>query len=173
MRATAIVFIGLLTSMQLWAAEKLSQVQVSWQQPEKFTDIRPSNSSKKAYQERVIKAFDKIWAEIAKDLPVGYQLAITVKDLDLAGDVNPMYRIDHNDVRVVKDIYFPRMTIDYRLTDASGQAVDAGQDVKIKDMSFMSSQPSGFRGDEFGYEKRMLKDWYRKTISNKLAAMPQ
>lgn len=170
MRSTAIAFIGLISCIQVWAADSPQQVQVSWQQPEKFTDIRPANSTKKAYQERVIKAFDKIWAEVAKDLPAGYQLAVTVKDLDLAGDVNPMYRIDHNDVRVVKDIYFPRMTIDYRLTDASGQQVDTGQDVKIRDIGFMSSQPAGFRSDEFGYEKRMLKDWYRKNIGNKLAA---
>ncbi len=169
MRTTAIALIGLILSLQVGAADSPQQVQVNWQQPEKFTDIRPSNSTRKAYQNRVIKAFDKIWADVAKDLPAGYQLAITVKDLDLAGDVNPLYRIDNNDIRVVKDIYFPRMTIDYRLTDAAGQQVDAGTDVKIKDSSFMSTQPTGFRGDEFAYEKRMLKDWYRKTISAKVS----
>lgn len=168
MRTKAVAFIGLMFSLQIWAADSPPAVQVNWQQPEKYTDIRPSNSTRKAYQERVTKAFDKIWMEVAKDLPAGYQLAITVKDLDLAGDVNPLYRIDNNDIRVVKDIYFPRMTIDYRLTDANGQQLDAGTDVRIKDTSFMSSQPTGFRSDEFAYEKRMLKDWYRKTITSKL-----
>lgn len=168
MRTKAIAFIGLFLSLQVGAADSPQQVQVNWQQPEKYTDIRPSNSTRKAYQNRVLKAFDKIWADVAKNLPAGYQLAITVKDLDLAGDVNPLYRIDNNDIRVVKDIYFPRMTIDYRLTDAAGQQLDAGTDVKIKDSSFMSTQPTGFRSDEFAYEKRMLKDWYRKTIDAKL-----
>ena len=34
------------------------EVSVQWQQPEKFTDIRPANDTRKAYRERILKKFD-------------------------------------------------------------------------------------------------------------------
>lgn len=152
-----------------WAVQQEATVKVNWQNPEKYSDIRPSSGTKKAYQKRVITAFDKIWADFAKKLPAGYNLIVTVKDLDLAGDVNPMYRIDHSDIRVVKDIYFPRMTIDYQLLDSQGQVLAAEQDVKIKDMGFMNSAPIGLGSSEFVYEKQMLKDWFQKTLTPKIS----
>lgn len=150
-----------------------AEVKVSWQQPEKYTDIRPANGTKAAYQKRVISAFDKIWADVATKLPAGYRLEVTVKDLDLAGDVNPMFRIDHNDIRVIKDIYFPRMTIDYVVFDANKQPVMTGTDERIKDMGFMMSTPSGFNQREFIYEAEMLKKWFKRTVTPKLAAANQ
>lgn len=143
-------------------------VKIEWQQPEKFTDIRPATESKKRYQERVINAFNKIWLDISKDLPAGYQLSITMKDLDLAGDVNPMYRMNQTDVRVVKDIYFPRVKLDYVLTGPQQQEIARGTDVKIQDMSFMSSTGISSMNREFHYEHTMLKRWFEKEIQPKL-----
>lgn len=150
-----------------------AEVKVAWQHPEKYTDIRPSNGTKAAYQKQVISAFDKIWADFATKLPAGYRLEVTIKDLDLAGDVNPMFRIDHNDIRVVKEIYFPRMNLDYVLFDENKQQVAAGQDEKIKDMGFMMSTPSGYNRREFAYEAEMLKKWFNRNIVPKLPATAQ
>lgn len=146
------------------SAETTSAVKVNWHNPEKFSDIRPANSSRKAYQERVTKAFDKFIGELAEKLPAGYSLEITVKDLDLAGDVNPMYRLDNTDIRVVKDIYFPRMKLDYALFDQNKQQVKSELDVKIKDMGFMTSSNIGYQNREFAYEFEMLKKWFNKVI---------
>lgn len=162
------ILLGVLLTTNAWASQQTTTVKVNWQNPEKYSDIRPSSGTKKAYQKRVISAFDKIWADLAAKLPAGHSLLVTVKDLDLAGDVNPMYRIDHSDIRVVKEIYFPRMTFDYQLLDSNGQVVLAEQDVKIKDMGFMNSSPIGLGSTEFVYEKQMLKNWFQKTLTPKL-----
>jgi hypothetical protein len=172
MRKLALI-LALFTLTAQASTPTTAEVKVAWQHPEKYTDIRPSNGTKAAYQKQVIKAFDKIWADFASKLPAGYRLEVTVKDLDLAGDVNPMFRIDHNDIRVIKDIYFPRMNFDYVLFDANKQQIAAGQDEKIKDMGFMMSTPSGFNQREFAYEAEMLKKWFKKTISPKLPAVTQ
>lgn len=151
------------------ASEPVTAVKVNWQNPEKYTDIRPSSGTKKSYQKRVIIAFDRIWSDFAEKLPAGHTLFVTVKDLDLAGDVNPMYRIEHSDIRVIKEIYFPRMTFDYQLLDSAGQVLAAEQDVKVKDMGFMNSSPIGLGNGEFVYEKQMLKNWFQKHLTPKFA----
>ena len=160
----SLVLVGFAAHASMPAAD----VKVAWQNPEKYTDIRPANGTKMAYQKRVISAFDKIWADFATKLPAGYSLQVTIKDLDLAGDVNPMFRINHNDIRVIKDIYFPRMNIDFVVLDENKQPVVAGQDVKIKDMGFMMSKPSGLSHTEFAYEAEMLKKWFKRTVEPKL-----
>ncbi len=168
MRSLLPVMLGFMLSANAFATEQEAAVKVNWQHPEKYSDIRPSSGSKKAFQQRVISGFDKIWADFAEKLPAGYRLLVTVKDLDLAGDVNPMYRIDHSDIRVVKEIYFPRMTFDYQLLDSVGQVVAAEQDVKVKDIGFMNSTPIGVGSTEFAYEKQMLKQWFQKNLLSKL-----
>jgi hypothetical protein len=168
MKSFTMALLVLLFAGQAAAETAATQVKVSWQNPDKYTDIRPSSGTKKAYQQRVINAFDKIWAGFAEKLPAGHTLQINVKDLDLAGDVNPMYRIDHNDIRVIKEIYFPRMTFDYQLSDATGKIVAAEQDVKIKDMNFMSSSNIGIGNTEFVYERQMIKSWLQRDLLPKL-----
>ncbi len=170
MRTLFPLMLGVLLSTNVLAEAQEATVKVNWQNPEKYSDIRPSSGSKKSYQKRVISAFDKIWADFGEKLPAGHRLLVTVKDLDLAGDVNPMYRIDHNDIRVVKEIYFPRMTFDYQVLDASGHTVLAEQDVKVKDVGFMNAAPIGMGSTEFAYEKQMLKHWFQRDLLIKLGA---
>lgn len=150
------------------SAPTAAEVKVTWLNPEKYTDIRPATGSKASYQKQVIKEFDKIWADFAKKLPAGYRLEVTIKDLDLAGDVNPMYQIDHNDIRVVKDIYFPRMNLDYVLFNENKQEIAAIKDEKIKDMGFMMSSPKGYGHRQFAYEAAMLDKWFSRNIAPKL-----
>lgn len=164
---TVICAAALSFQIQAATAEKAATpavVKVNWLNPEKFSDIRPANGSRKAYQERVTTAFEKILGELAEKLPAGYSLEISVKDIDLAGDVNPMYRIDNTDIRVIKDIYFPRIKLDYVLFDQNKQPIRQESDVKIKDMGFMTSSHIGNRNREFAYEREMLKKWFNKVI---------
>lgn len=169
MKSFMMALMVLLFAGQVAAETAAAQVKVTWQNPDKYTDIRPASGTKKSYQQRVISGFDKIWAGLAEKLPAGHTLHVTVTDLDLAGDVNPLYRIDHNDIRVIKEIYFPRMTFDYQLLDATGKVVAAEQDVKIKDMNFMSSSTIGIGNTEFVYERQMIKSWLQRDLLPKLS----
>ena len=167
---------ALLFAAGAFASTGAAEIKVSWQNPEKFTDIRPGSGTKKAYQQRVITAFDKIWADFSAKLPAGYKLEVVVTDLDLAGDVEPLYngvgaKRSINDIRVVKDIYFPKMALDYVLYDQNNTEIGRATSVKIKDMGFMNSASVGQNHREFAYEQHMLEKWFNKELMPQITAV--
>lgn len=140
---------------------------VSWQEPEKFTDIRPTNESKIGFQERVIKEFDRMFDDLAKKLPDGYVWEITVTDVDLAGDVRPFFTPMVNDVRVIRDLYWPRMSFRFDLKDEQGKTVASGTE-DVKDMSFLMRLGVASGHTSFQYEEQMLRDWFNKQQKEKI-----
>jgi len=140
---------------------------VSWQEPEKFTDIRPTNESKIGFQERVIKEFDRMFDDLAKKLPDGYVWEITVTDVDLAGDVRPFFTPMVNDVRVIRDLYWPRMSFRFDLKDEQGKTVASGTE-DVKDMSFLMRLGVASGHTSFQYEEQMLLDWFNKQQKEKI-----
>ena len=148
-------------------AVQAAEVKVQWQEPEKFTDIRPSNDSRKAYRERVMKKFDGFFADVAADLPEGYNWHVTVTDIDLAGEVDYFAGGAGNALRIVKDIYSPAIKFNYVLRDKHGEEVASG-DEKLRDMGFMQQLRSTNSNEEFRYEKQMLQDWFKKELQPKV-----
>ena len=145
------------------------EVKVEWQSPEKFTDIRPANDTRKKYRERLITHFDKFFAELAAKLPEGYKWQLTITDVDLAGDIDPFIAGAGREIRVVKDIYSPAMRFNYSLHDAHGEQVAGGEE-KLRDMGFMHSLRTYNDNDEFRYEQQMLEDWFNKELMPKVEA---
>lgn len=160
--------LSLLTASAVQAGE----VKVQWQEPEKFTDIRPANDSRKVYRERVMKKFDSFFTELAAKLPEGYSWNITVTDIDLAGDVDYFIGGAGNALRVVKDIYSPAIKFSYVVRDQHGEEV-ASADEKLRDMGFMQSLNSVNDSDEFRYEQQMLQDWFKKELQPKIEQYAQ
>lgn len=137
--------------------------EVKWTEPDNYVDIRPGNESRKSYQEHVFKNLEKHIAELAEQLPEGQTLKMDVTDVDLAGDVRfgTMDRI-----RVVKEMYSPRLEFSYKLVGKDGKVIKSGQE-NIRDMTFMSGSLLKYRNDSFGYEKKLLDDWFEDTFIDK------
>lgn len=159
-------------SMLTASAVQAGEVKVQWQEPEKFTDIRPANDSRKAYRERVIKKFDGFFADMASDLPQGYKWEITVTDVDLAGDIDYFAGGAGNALRIVKDIHSPAIKFNYVLRDKHGEEVANGEE-KLRDMGFMQQLRSVNDNEEFRYEKHMLQDWFKKELQPKVEQYAQ
>ena len=140
-----------------------ADVTLKWQEPEKFTDIRPANDSRKAFRERVQKKFEEFFTEMAAKLPQGYVWDVTITDIDLAGDVDYFAGGAGNALRVVKEIYSPAVRFNHSLRNANGEQVMQGEE-KLRDMGFIQSLRSTRDSDEFRYEKQMLEDWFNKTV---------
>ena len=154
---------ALLGSATAFAAE----VEVKWQDPEKFTDIRPVNESRTGYRERLMKQFDGFFQQLGAELPEGYKWEVTVLDVDLAGDVDYFARGAGDAVRVVKDVFSPAIKFNHVLSDKYGEQIIGGEE-KLRDMGFLYSlQPLTNRG-EFYYEKEMLEDWFKKVVKPQL-----
>lgn len=140
-----------------------AEVEVTWQNPEDYSDVRPTNESRKRFRERTFRQLDEYINELSERLPDDHKLEMTVTNLDLAGQVWPasFVGLGHSasDVRLVKRIDIPRMNFSYKLTDVSGTVVKEGE-VKLKDMSFQDNLRGRLRHKALQYEKNMIREWF-------------
>ena len=94
-------------------------------------------------------------------LKPGQGLRVEILDFQRAGYYNPLLGNAAN-VRILKDITPPRITLRYRLT--GGGAPQAGREM-LTDMNYLMNPSGRFSGDPFIYEKALLNDWLRKIAS--------
>jgi hypothetical protein len=157
-------------SLLLFSATSLAQaeVEITWQDPEKFDDVRSPSASRVKFRERIFKELDKYFNELAEDLPNGQKLVMNVTNVDLAGDVLPASFAglgrSMSEVRVVKSIYIPRMSFSYQLLSSDGGVLQE-EEVKLKDMSFLNSHNRFFSSDTLRYEKNMIAEWFEDEFA--------
>lgn len=135
------------------------EAKVTWKDFNDYRDVFPANEVKGSYHKRVAKQFEKHISKLAEQLPEGYKLNVTFEDIDLAGDA----RMNMQDVRVIKPIYFPRLIISYTLKDKSGETLSSAENIVLKDMSFMDRIKRG-RETSFYYEKQLLSEWFADQV---------
>ena len=162
------LLLGLSAGGALLAAETkpASPVTVVFAHPEKFTDVRDNQSDfdNELGREHYLPLLQEfLQQQGASRLAPGQLLTITFSDIDLAGDFEPWRGVQFSDVRIVKDIYFPRLTFTFKLTGANGQVLKEGER-KLQDMGFQMRLTRGFRDDPLRYEKDMLDDWLRDEL---------
>lgn len=159
----------LLSSTQAFSQ---AQVEVNWQNPEKYRDVRAANQSRKSFAEQTFKQLDEYLFELAERLPDGQKLLITVSNLDLAGEVWPasFVGLGHSgsDVRVIKSIDIPRIAFSYQLFDQTGGVLQEGQE-KLKDMAFQDRSNRFFDSEPLRYEKNMLLEWFQAEFPQDVA----
>lgn len=159
-RFSLLALLGALAAGTLFAAEA-GPVTVLFEHPEKYTDLKDSfsdNDNERGRDRYLPFIREHLERAAARRLPAGQRLSVTFSDIDLAGDFEPWRGFNFDDVRIVKDIYIPRLTFAFKVTDASGQVVKSGER-KLIDMSFQMGITAGFRDDPLRYEKAMIDDW--------------
>ncbi len=140
-------------------------VSVTWQNTEDYRDVRTANGIKKRYQQRVFDQLERyLHQEIPKVILEDQTIKLTIHNLDLAGDVLPMY-IDHQDIRVIKNIYPPMIDIEYQLLAADGSVIKSKRE-KVRDIGFNLGSHASLRHENLHYEKAMLKKWLRKQFKS-------
>ena len=149
------------TALTQFTSVQAAEVEVKWSNPEKYSDIDAGNEHKKHFKERTFKSFEKHFTKLAESLPENQKLVLDITNVDLAGDVNHggMQR-----VRVVRDIFFPRMEFTYQLLDADSVIVKS-ESVSLKDLGFLMHNGFKYRSKSLSYEKEMLDDWFKETFA--------
>jgi hypothetical protein len=110
--------------------------QIVYNEPEKFTDFRMSESRARSESESLQHELNRaIERSAERVLPPGYVLNIRFTDIDLAGDVNPFQRAENRDVREYRSVYPPRLTFDYSVTDTQGNVVLSGSE-RLVDLAY-------------------------------------
>jgi hypothetical protein len=146
-----------------------AEVEIEWDKPEKYRDVRPTNESRKRFREATFERINKYMNELASALPDNEKLLMKVSDLDLAGKVLPAsfagLGLSGSDVRIVKNIDIPRINFSYQLLSQSGDVLQQAE-VKLKDMSFLDRSNFFFRNETLRYEKEMLKRWFNQEFDS-------
>lgn len=142
------------------------EAKVDWQNPDDFRDIKPANEHKKHFRERLFSNFEKYITKLAKDLPEDIRVEMTFTDVNLAGDVK--YDFDMTrEIREVSNLHWPQLNFD--VVVKKGQDKIISESVELKDMGFMNRGGVISTTRAYKYEKRMLKEWFRNDLSEKLA----
>ncbi len=140
-----------------------AQSKVEWFEPEHYVDVRAANQNRISYRKQVFRAFEKHIAKRAEKLPSDHTLVMKFTDVDLAGDVRYMVGPNNSDIRVIKDIYIPRLKFEYKLLDSNDKVVKEASE-NIKDMGFFSNSTKRRNSDSFHYEKELLDDWFKDAF---------
>ncbi|MBT1444163.1 DUF3016 domain-containing protein [Shewanella sp. JM162201] len=174
MKYSMILVAGLFVAGSTMAADDAStnpvtedgSVKITWQEPKKFRDVKSSGEVQSRYENRMFETLTKeLNKQASKSLKANQKLELVVTDVDLAGDVRPTFGATANDLRIVKEIYPPRMTFSYQVLDGD-QVVIAG-DEKLSNLNFMNDiRPVNDK--PFMHESRLLTQWFDKQVAPKL-----
>ncbi|MGE8216504.1 hypothetical protein D3C87_805400 [compost metagenome] len=139
-------------------------VQVQWTDPAQFTEIRSSTNRFEAERGDWVQQLAKyVRTAAGKQLQPGQQLEVTITDIKRAGDYEPWHGPRSNDIRVLRDVYPPRITLTYTLKDAQGQVLGEGER-KLTDNGYLHNIGMQSDTDPLRYEKRLLDDWVRRDL---------
>jgi len=166
LRLTLTALLGILAVVGVRAADSKAapRATVTFVNPDKFTDAadgqrgsdygRDGNLAElKTYIERKASSY----------VPEGQRLEVTITDVDLAGEIEPWRSPQMQDVRIIKEIYPPRIDLSYKLINASGAVVKEGTH-QLRDLNYtMNINPN--RSDPRVYEKALLDDWFRADFA--------
>jgi hypothetical protein len=165
-RTLSLIFILSLLAPAAAVAGGSSNVTVVFDHPEKFTDIKDSYIGSESGRDAILTQIRQYVESQAKSyLREDQRLEVTFTNIDLAGDYEPWQGPRADSVRMIRDIYPPRIDLEFKLVGADGRVISEGKS-KLCDLAFQSrvTFPSN---DELRYEKALLKDW----LSDKLGAV--
>jgi hypothetical protein len=163
------------TMALVWSAAVFStptaaaDLELDWQEPENFTDIRAANDSRSRFQERVMRNFEAFFKKMADELPEGYSWQVTITDVDLAGEVDHFATNTGQPIRIIKEVNPPAIRFNHQLRDQYGEEVVGGEE-RFRDIRFMSRMSPGANTPEFESERMMLQDWFGKKLLPKITA---
>ncbi|EMR0602829.1 TPA: DUF3016 domain-containing protein [Stenotrophomonas maltophilia] len=145
-------------------------VSVKWEDPAKFTEIRQSTNRFEAERGDWVQQLARyLQTTAAKPLQPGQTLDVTLVDIKRAGDYEPWHGPRGRDIRIMRDIYPPRISLQYTLKDASGRIVSEG-DARLSDTGYLHNLGLRSDSDPLRYEKRLIDDWVRRQLASQATA---
>jgi hypothetical protein len=136
------------------------RVDVAYVNPEKFTDVKDNYFFPEQGRDEYLRTLkEHIEKRANKYIPAGQHLALRITDVDMAGDFEPQRGTEFEHIRIIKDIYPPRINLEFKLVDANGKILKEGVR-KITDINFQDEGNTYFPDDTLRYEKKLLDDWF-------------
>lgn len=164
-KLSLIAFFGLLTTGAPFAAasQTATRVEVNFFEPQNYADAKnESYDTDRGRGELLARLKEHIRLTAPRYLAQGQHLVINVTNVDLAGEFEPWQGAGFDHIRMVREIYPPRMTLEFRLLDAEGNVVSSGKrDLQELGYLMTLSLPTS---DPLRYDKEMISDWMRREF---------
>lgn len=145
-------------------AAQSADLSVVFVHPETFRDAiysRPYGGE----QERapVLRDIERHLRQLAdRGLPPGDSLRIEVLDIDLAGWFEPFRYRAYPDIRILREVTWPRIQLRYTLM--RGDQLLSSAEERVSDLNYLMTVNRYPVGDRLRYEKAMLDDWFDRRI---------
>ena len=152
-------------ALLITAYVEAAEANVTWQDPQNYTDIGSNFGSQNNFQKSLFKTLDGVFSEQAARLPEGSTLSVTVSNFDMAGAMRTGGKGAYQ--RVVQQSLFPQMTLSYQLTDATGAVIAEQKDVVFQDMNFTNltnTVSQSERNEPYYFEGAMIVKWFDSTF---------
>lgn len=142
-----------------------SPVEVSFGDLAKFADLKVSVMSSERDREALAADLRRhLEREAPARLPQGARLKVHVSDVDMAGEYWPVAGgTAGREMRIVKNVYPPRIDLDFQLLRADGSVERSGRR-ELRDAGFLQFQ--GLPSHEpLRHEKHLLDGWLRREFA--------
>lgn len=144
-------------------AKTAARVEVTFSSPDKFSDVRDTYTASDQGRDGILGQIrDYLVRRADRYLSPGQKLSVTFTDIDLAGDFEPWRGSESMDIRIVKDVYPPKMDLEFKLTGADGAVLREGKR-QLRDLAFMLKLSIN-RNDMLHFEKDLLDDWLKEDF---------
>lgn len=138
-------------------------VDVRWRDPESFSEIRYSHNASESRRGTWLQTLAEYTRQRAQTrLPEGQRLEVEFVDIDRAGEFEPWRGISLQDTRFLREIYPPRIVLNFKRTDVSGAVIAEGER-KLLDTMYMGTV-NRTNTDNLRYEKHMIDQWLAREI---------
>lgn len=159
--------IALATVVAATALPAAAGVEVSYKNPEKFSDASPDLPSR-VPNPRVLDGLQQELTELGiRYLRPEQTLKIEISDIDLAGEFEPTPLDRTQRIRVLRDATWPRIKLHYAFYD--GDQLRAEGDEQLKDLNYLNDSTSGAPNDSLRYEKALIDRWFKANFVNAAA----
>ena len=137
--------------------QSTARVQVEYLHSERYSDLRDQYVASPSAREAYLKELrEHIQRRALRYVHEGQSLYIGISEIDMAGGFEP-WRRDLGNVRIVRELYPPRIDLAFKWTAADGAVLKEG-DRTLRDPSFLA-RTNRYGSDPLKYEKLLLDDW--------------
>jgi hypothetical protein len=145
------------------ASSAAASVEVIFVHPEHYTDASLHGSYRGRADEATLREI-RTYLERLGDryLTPDEHLTVEVLDIDLAGQYEPWRRYA-DDVRVLREVTWPRIKLRYSLAEHTTIAASAEE--TVSDLNYLANPAARYTGEQLPYEKAMLENWFRARFA--------
>lgn len=141
------------------AADATQAVTVTYEHPAKFTETtkaRPYLGASAMDYLQPLKQY--VVRRAQRILKPGQHLQITITDIDRAGNFEPWLGPDYQRIRIIRDIYPPRIDLSFRLLGADGKLLREGRRT-LRNPAFLMGQIGPPDDGSLRFEKQLIDRW--------------